>query len=194
MVCLGLPKHFLLILLSFAVCPFKSVWSQSHMLSLFSGAYLDTVTRNPFQVIQLVESSKHLPVKRVSGTQNSLGTWQGSRTGIPVPVYSFDSIVLLSEETQQPLHVCSQLCLVQFGFVPPSNSSVLLDFKSCEEKPNGRWKSVPGLSCLGCSYFSGQCVCAEVVGPIILPSLPWDTDIALVPESLTCCDLLLWYL
>lgn len=119
MVCLGLPKHFPLILLSFAVCPFKSVWSQSHMLSLFSGAYLDTVTRNPFQVIQLVESSKHLPVKRVSGTQNSLGTWQGSRTGIPVPVYSFDSIVLLSEETQQPLHVCSQLCLVQFGFVPP---------------------------------------------------------------------------
>lgn len=76
----------------------------------------------------------------------------------------------------------------------PSNSSVLLDFKSCEEKPNGRWKSVPGLSCLGCSYFSGQCVCAEVVGPIILPALPWDTDIALVPESLTCCDLLLWYL
>lgn len=49
MVCLGLPKHFPLILLSFAACLLSLFASQSLVLSLFSGAYLDTVTRNFFK-------------------------------------------------------------------------------------------------------------------------------------------------
>lgn len=48
MVCLGLPKHFPLILLSFAACLLSLFASQSLVLSLF-GAYLDTVTRNFFK-------------------------------------------------------------------------------------------------------------------------------------------------
>lgn len=62
MICLGLPKHFPLILLSFAVCPFKSA-SQSHVLSLFSGAYLDSYQKSLQRLIQLLESFKPIPVR-----------------------------------------------------------------------------------------------------------------------------------
>lgn len=40
MICLGLPKHFPLILLSFAVCPFKSVcFPKSRAFTLLWGIF-----------------------------------------------------------------------------------------------------------------------------------------------------------
>lgn len=64
MVCLGLTKHFPLILLSFAACLFKSVcFPKSRAFTLLWGIFRYSYQKFLQRLIQLLESSKPLPVR-----------------------------------------------------------------------------------------------------------------------------------